>query len=157
MIGTDGVALILSRGDALTLASEQGLDLVEVAPEANPPVAKLMNYSREQFRAQREAKKHKSADHSHEVKEIQLKATIELHDLQTKATAANKFLKKGNRVRVVVILRGRLQQRPEMVDNVLEKFFALLEGTYVAEHRSAGGGRTSVILRPSKPDSLKTA
>jgi translation initiation factor IF-3 len=162
VINSDGTSAgILDLRTALALASGQELDLVEVAPDAKPPVAKILDYAKETFRAQREAKRHKSNDPSHEVKEIQLKVTIEAHDLATKATATCKFLKKGNRVRVVVLLRGRLQQRPEMATAALEKFYSLLDCEYVAEHYTSTNSRISVMLRQvkagEKPARAKTA
>jgi translation initiation factor IF-3 len=150
VIGPDDAKLgELTRSQALTAAAELGLDLVEVAPEAKPPVAKILDYAKERYRGDREARKNRRRDPQHEVKEVQIKPTTDDHDLATKAAAATRFLVKGNRVKVVVTLRGRLQQRPEMADQALERFYGLLGSEFVAEHRSAAGMRISVVLRPS--------
>jgi translation initiation factor IF-3 len=156
VIGPDGESLgILTRSEALLKAEELDLDLVEV--NDTPPVAKLQDYAKEKFRADREMRKHRRVDPQHEVKEIQLKPTTDVHDMATKARAASGFLAKGNRVRVVVLLRGRLVQRPEMGEAALERFYALLEGSFVAEHHSINGNRISVALRPERGTTATTS
>src|ERR1017187_8703548 len=102
VIGADGSSLgVMARNAAMGLAEEQELDLVEVAPDAKPPVAKLMDYAKEKYQADRAAKKNKKRDARAEVKEIQLKPTTDDHDLATKSAAATKFLHRANRVKVV--------------------------------------------------------
>lgn len=148
VIDADGTSLgIIDREVALARAAELDLDLVEVSATSDPPVAKILDYGREQFRAEREAKKHRKTDPAHEIKEIQLRPTTDEHDLATKAKATSKFLNRGNRVRVVVVLRGRLQHRPEMADATLERFYALITEEFVTEHHSRNGTRISVMLR----------
>jgi translation initiation factor IF-3 len=148
VIDSDGTSKgVMRLGDALALADERELDLVEVAPNSDPPVAKILDYGKELFEASRSERKSKS-DPAHEVKELQIKPTTGVSDLAIKAKAAVKFLTKGNRVRVVVVLRGRLQQRPEMGEDALANFMELLDVPFVREHHSVNGSRISILLRP---------
>ena len=151
LIGSDGAALgIVERAEALARAEAEGLDLVEVGPDATPPTCRLLNYSRERFERQRaeRAAQHRSAQ-LHHVSEVQLRPAIADHDLATKAATAERALTKGHRVKVVVVLHGRHVTRPEEADHLYERFFALLSVPYAIESRSAAGNRRVTVLRPN--------
>ena len=108
LIGPDGEQLgIMSSKDAQIRANSLDLDLLCIAPGANPPVCRILNYSKYKFEQQKKAKEAKKNQHIVEVKEVQLTPQIGQHDLETKARAAKKFLEAGNKVKVGVRFRGR--------------------------------------------------
>jgi len=150
VIAPDGSqAGVLDIGEARRRAEAAELDLVEVAPNADPPVCKIMDYAKARFEAERVERDQKRKAHAAAVvKEIQLSTVIEEHDIKIKAAQADKFLAKHNRVRVVVTLKGRTINRPEQADAVLEKFFAQLTEAHTQEDPSRSGRRVTVLLRP---------
>ncbi len=91
---------VISRSEALSLADDRGLDLVNVSPNANPPVCKLLDYGKYRYEQQKREKEAKKKQVSIQVKEIRLSVSIEEHDLNVKAKTATKFLKGGNKVKV---------------------------------------------------------
>ena len=146
LIDDQGVQVgIIPTAAAMAQAAAAGLDLVEVAPDAKPPVCKIVNWSKEQYendKAQRQARRKQQAQHV--VKEVQLKPGIDTHDLATKAQAAERFLAKGAKVRVVVTLFGRLASRPEEADRLLERFYQQLDAqnvNYVLDGPAQRSGR----------------
>lgn len=123
VISADGKQVgILPLNDALAMARNLGVDLVEIAPNANPPVCKLIDYGKfryEQAKKEKESKKHQ---HASKMKEIQLSATIDQHDFQTKLMHAINFLCDDMKVRVMLKFRGREIAHKEIGFNVIEKF-----------------------------------
>ena len=108
VIGNDGSQLgIMSARDAQKLANEQELDLVKIAPQATPPVCKIMNYGKYRFEQAKREKEAKKNQHVVEVKEIRLSLNIDTHDFETKGNQAMKFLKSGNKIKVSIRFRGR--------------------------------------------------
>lgn len=104
----DGEQLgIFKLQDALMKAREMGLDLVEVAPLANPPVCKIIDYGRLRYQQTKREKLHKRSSHQIKIKEIKIKINIDKHDLETKLRHARSFLEDGNKVRFVCLFRGR--------------------------------------------------
>ena len=98
---------IMSLRDALMRAEDAGLDLVEIAPTAKPPVAKIIDYGKFRYHQQKKEKDSKKAQIQIKVKEIKLKPNIDTHDFQTKIKHAREFLVKGNKVRISIMFRGR--------------------------------------------------
>jgi len=153
LIGPDGKQIgIVPLAEALKVAADAELDLVEISPDATPPVCKVLNWSKEQYlkdKEQRAAKRRQQADH--EVKEIQLRPGISDHDLQVRAQSTKRFLDKGAKVRVVVRLHGRLAGRPELVDVVLERLLELVSpddpAAYLDGPASRSGNRITQMLR----------
>ncbi len=123
LIGEDGEQLgIMSSRDALKLAREAQLDLVKIAPTAKPPVCKIIDYGKykyEQVRKEKEAKKKQKIV---EVKEVRLSPNIDVNDLNTKTSAARKFLEKGNKVKVTLRFRGREMAHMQASRHILEEF-----------------------------------
>lgn len=104
---------------ALELAEKAGLDLVEVAPDARPPVVKIMDYGRERYREEKKAKANRKArTHAHQ---LRLTPVIAEHDLDTKRRAAERFLKKGDQVRISVQMRGRQKAHPELARQLIDR------------------------------------
>ena len=132
-------------------ANSYELDLVCVAPTANPPVCKIMNYSKYKFEQQKKLREAKRNQHVVEVKEVQLTPQIGIHDLEVKAKAARKFLESGNKVKVGVRYRGRQLSHPEIGQEVLDKFISMLEGLCVIEKPAVLEGKwLTAVLAPVK-------
>jgi translation initiation factor IF-3 len=127
VISDDGKQLgVLSLGEALTLARSRGVDLVEVAPNATPPVCRLVDYGKfryEQNKREKESKKHQ---HATKVKEIQLSPKIDAHDLEVKVGHAIDFLCEDMKLKVTLKFRGREMAHTEYGFQVIEKFLAMI-------------------------------
>ncbi len=114
---------IVPLSEALSIAEEKGLDLVEIAPQAKPPVCKIMDYGKfkyEMKKKEREARK-KQREHQIEVKDIRMKVRIDDHDLQVKLKHMREFLEDGDKVRVRVRFRGRENAHPELGEKLFQK------------------------------------
>ena len=108
LIGTNGEQLgVMSARDAQKLADEAELDLIKIAPKAQPPVCKIMDYGKFRYEQQKREKEAKKKQHIVETKEIRLSPNVELNDLKTKANNARKFITKGDKVKVTLRFRGR--------------------------------------------------
>ena len=108
LIGADGEQLgIVSSREAQKIADEAGLDLVKIAPNAKPPVCKVIDYGKYRYEQARKEKDAKKKQKTVELKEIRLSPNIEANDLNTKMNAAKKFLAKGNKVKITLRFRGR--------------------------------------------------
>lgn len=114
VIDQDGSNLgVLSLGDALNKAQSAGLDLIEISPMSNPPVAKIADYGKYQYEENKKQKKAKGKVHTTEVKSIQVKIGTGEHDLELKAKKASEWLREGNRVKVDLFLSGRAKYLDE--------------------------------------------
>ena len=123
LIDENGVQLgVVSSREALELAQERELDLVKIAPQANPPVCRIMNYSKYRFDQAKREKEARKKQKIVEVKEVRMTPNTEEHDLNTKVKAAVKFLKNGDKVKVSVRFRGRELSRTEIGRVVLNQF-----------------------------------
>lgn len=112
----------MSSEQALKVAYDKGLDLVMMAPQADPPVCKIMDYGKFRFEKEKREKEAKKKQQVVEVKEIQLSCRIDDHDLETKAKHAHRFLEDGNKVRVVMKFRGREMSHMAIGREIIEKF-----------------------------------
>ena len=127
LIGSNGEQLgRMSSREAYQKAVEADLDLVCVAPNAQPPVCKLLNYGKYRYEQQKKAKESKKNQHTVEIKEIQLTPQIGQHDVDTKAKAARRFLEEGNKVSVRVRYRGRQMSHAELGEEVMNNFIEML-------------------------------
>ena len=123
MIGEDGAQLgIMSSREALKIAEEAGLDLVKIAPTAKPPVCKIVDYGKYRYELARKEKEAKKKQRTIEIKEIRMSPNIDTNDLNTKVSAARKFLTKGNKVKVTLRFRGREMAHTEIGRNLLMDF-----------------------------------
>lgn len=133
------------------MARERQVDLVEVAANANPPVARLMDFGRykyEQSKREREARKHQQHV---ELREVRMKPKIDDHDIDFKVRTAEKLLLEGDKVKVTVMFRGREITHPQIGKNLLDRVVARLETIATVEKPAALEGRhMSVILAPDK-------
>jgi translation initiation factor IF-3 len=134
---------------ALQLAREAGLDLVEVAPQAQPPVCKILDYGKYKFELEkktREARKHQKQIR---IKEIRMQPKIDGHDLEFKTRHVREFLDEGNKVKVTVRFRGRELAHTEFGREVLEKILQMLGDSFTVEKPAQMEGRTmSLLLNP---------
>ena len=123
VIGEEGEPIgIMSSDDALRLAYDKGYDLVLMAPQAQPPVCKIMDYGKYRFERDKKEKETKKKQTTLELKEIQLSCRIDTHDFETKARHAQRFLESGNKVRVVMRFKGREMSHMAIGQEIMEKF-----------------------------------
>ena len=152
VISSDGEQLgILETEEALRQSAEVGLDLVEVAPNADPPVCRIMDYGQykyQQSKRQHEAKKHQKIIH---LKEIKLRPKTEEHDFLFKLKHAIGFMEAGDKVKVTVMFRGREMSHQELGHRLIEKFVARIGEVAIVESPAKMEGRTlSMVLAPKK-------
>lgn len=140
---------IMSSKEALKIAYESDLDLVLIAPQAQPPVCKVMDYGKYCFEKQKREKEAKKKQQTIEVKEIQLSYRIDTHDYETKKNQARKFLTSGNKVRVVMKFRGREMGHMSMGRELLDKFIADTSDVGSCDKKPALDGRIiSMVISP---------
>ncbi len=152
VISQDGQQLgIMSSAEALKIAMNAELDLILIAPQAKPPVCRIMDYSKyryEQTRKERDAKK---KQRTVEVKEIRFSPNIDTNDLNTKSNNARKFLEKGNRVKVTLRFRGREMAHVNATKGVLDEFAQTLADIATVDKPAKMEGRNmSIVLAPKK-------
>ena len=157
VVANDGKQLgLLNLDEALNIAFSQNLDLVKIAPLADPPVCKIMDYGKfkfEQSKKEREAKKNQKTI---DLKEVRLSINIDTNDFNTKVKSALKFLKTGNKVKVCVRLRGRETSRSDSAFTVLEKFKNACEEIGVAEKTAKTEGRNVILIISPKSNEQKS-
>ena len=151
LVGENGEQLgIMSAVDALKMAQERDLDLVKIAPRAKPPVCKIIDYGKyryEQVRKQKEARKKQKIV---ELKEVRLSPNIDVNDMNTKVTAARKFLEKGNKVKVTLRFRGREMAHMQASRYILEDFARKVEDIAVVDKPTKQEGRTLTCVLSAK-------
>lgn len=141
----------MNRRQALEKAFEYSLDILCVAPNANPPVCKILDYGKYRFQAQKKAKEAKKKQHIIEIKEVQLTPQIGENDLKIKARKATEFFQDGNKVKAVVRFRGRQLAHQEVGEEVLNKFISYVEEFAVVEKQPVLEGKLlTAILGPKK-------
>ena len=152
LIGEDGSQLgIMSAQKALEIAEAANLDLVEISPQAKPPVCKIMDYGKYRFEVLKKQKEAKKNQKVIELKEIWLSMTIDIGDLNVKANQTRKFIAAGNKVKVSIRLRGRQNAHSSMGIDVMNKFFELVKENAVMERKPLLEGRNILmILAPQK-------
>lgn len=147
LIGEDGTQLgILPLREALRIAAERGLDLVEVAPSAAPVVCRLMDFGRfkyEQAKKEKEARRHQR---SQDLKEIKLRPRIDTHDLETKVRNARRFLEEGHKLRCTIMFRGREMAHTDRGLQVLDRVTQALEDVGKVEQEPRLEGRNMVMV-----------
>jgi len=149
LIREDGEQGIMSTQEALEMARDQGLDLVEVAPQANPPVVKILNYGKFKFENEKKIRDSKKKQKLLKLKEIRMQPKIDDHDLDFKSKHVREFLADGNKVKVTVRFRGRELAHTELGLDVLKDVLARIEGEYIMDKAPAMEGRfMSMVLSP---------
>ncbi|MFN8667265.1 MAG: translation initiation factor IF-3 [Gemmatimonadaceae bacterium] len=150
VIGADGSQLGIMEVDrALALAEESGLDLVEVAATARPPVVRVMDYGKFKFEQAKQARQAKKKQHVIELKEVKFRPGIEEHDFDTKVRHARRFLGEGNKVKVTLMFRGRQIAHPELGFAVVERVSQQLADIAKTESSAKMEGKSlTMILAP---------
>ncbi|MBO7161663.1 MAG: translation initiation factor IF-3 [Clostridia bacterium] len=141
---------IVTIAQARRLAEESGLDLVEIAPEAKPPVCKVMDFGKYRFEKEKREKEMKKKQQTVELKELQLRCRIDTHDFNTKLNKAHEFLTKGNRVKVLVKFFGREMAHTENGLTLLQKFADACEEQGVVEKPAKLDGRNMIMILAPK-------
>jgi translation initiation factor IF-3 len=143
---------IMTPQEGLKIAQEKGLDLVEVAPNASPPVCKIMDYGKYMYERKKRAREAKKHQRTTELKEIRFKYDIAEHDYQFKLRHAEKFLRSGKRVKISVIFRGREVVHSDLGRKMLERFASDLAHVGNIEQRPRMDGRMMSILLVPNPE-----
>ena len=153
VIGSDGVNRgVLSLTDALKLAEESGLDLIEISPNAVPPIAKVMDYGKFQYEQSKKQKKVKAGAHQTGLKSVQVKIGTSEHDLGIKAKSASEWLREGHRIKIDLFLPGRSKYMEEaFLKERLNRILRLISENYkIAEEHKRGPKGISIIIEKAK-------
>jgi translation initiation factor IF-3 len=152
LIQDDGEQIgIVSIDEARERATDRGMDLVEVAPEARPPVVKMMDYGKYKYEAARAAREARKKQHTIQVKEVKFRPGIADHDYEFKTRHARRFLDEGNKVKLTMMFRGRQVTHPELGLEVLARVTEDLKDIAKVESHPKSEGRTMfMVLAPLK-------
>ena len=151
LIGENGELIgIMSAKEAYKLAQEAELDLVKIAPTAKPPVCKIIDYGKYKYELARKEKEAKKKQKVIEIKEVRLSPNIEDNDLNTKVSAAKKFLEKGNKVKVTLRFRGREMAHMASSKHILDDFAEALSDVCVVEKAPKVEGRSMTMFLTEK-------
>jgi translation initiation factor IF-3 len=152
LVGPNGEQVGIVRiEDALRLAQEADLDLVEVAPQARPPVCKLMDFGKFKYESAQKARESRRNQQLTVIKEQKLRPKIDQHDYETKKGHVSRFLSAGNKVKVTIMFRGREQSRPELGFRLLQKLAdEVSELGYVESSPKQDGRNMIMVLAPHK-------
>ena len=152
VIDDDGEQLgVLPTSEALAMAEERGLDLVEVSPKARPPVCKIMDYGKYMYQLRKRAKEAKKRQHVTIVKEVKMRPKIEPHDYDFKVRHARQFLEAGDKVKVTVNFRGRELAHKELGRRLMERAIEDLDDIANVEVPIRSEGRSMVMVLAAKP------
>lgn len=150
VIDKDGKQVgVIAIQRAMSLAEAAGLDLVEISPNANPPVCKIIDYGKFRYQQTKKEKENKKTQHQVKIKEIKVKPNTDQHDLQFKLKHAREFIEKGNKVRITCMFRGRQMAYPDIGKKVIQQLIDGLADIATAEGTPKLMGRNmSVTLAP---------
>ena len=143
---------VMSPRDALRLAQERDLDLVKVAPQAKPPVCKILDYGKYRFEMQKKEKEARKNQKVVELKEIRLSLNIDTNDFNTKVNQALKFLQQGHKVKVSIRFRGREMAHTNLGIDVEKRFAEALEGKAVIDKQPTLEGRSMMMFLSPSPN-----
>ena len=155
LVGPDGEQIgIVEIAEALKLAQDVGLDLVEIAPTARPPVAKVMDYGKWRYETAQKARESRRNQTNTIIKEMKLRPKIDSHDYETKKGHIVRFLRGGDKVKITIMFRGREQSRPELGFNLLSKLAEDVVTDGVVEFAPKQDGRNMImVLAPTRKKS----
>ena len=156
VIGDDGEPIgTLPTGEALNMARDQDLDLVEVAPAANPPVCRIMDYGKHKYKASKKAHEAKKKQKVIHVKEVKFRPTTDKHDFDFKLRNVHRFLGNGDKAKVVIFFKGREIVHREFGMKVLERVADATQEVAVIEQQAKQEGRTLVMILAPKNTKTK--
>lgn len=154
LVGEEGEQLgIVQLGEALQIAMDKSVDLVEIAPTAKPPVCKLMDYGKYKYEQAKKDKEARKKQRTTELKEVKLRPNIEDHDFETKARNAQRFLTDGDKVKVTIMFRGREITHPDLGKTLCLRLAEFCKAEASIEREPKLEGRNMImILAPAKHD-----
>lgn len=157
LVGTDGEQLgIFNTAEALNLAYNKGLDLVEMAPGATPPVCRIMDYGKYRFEREKKEKESRKKQAVVEIKEIKFSCRIDKHDFETKINHAHRFLQSGNKVKITIIFSGREMNRQSMGYELMEQVAQACEELGTVDKKPSVEGRfMTMFIVPKAPTQNK--
>ncbi len=142
---------VMSTLKAILIAKQKGLDLVEVSPHSKPPVCKIMDFGRYKYQQQKKAQEARKKQKVVEIKEVKVRPKTDEHDISVRIKQARKFLEKGNKIKAVVMFRGREQAHPEKGKEQLMKIYEAVKDLADIEKPARKEGRDMImILAPKK-------
>ena len=141
---------VMQVKDALEMAMEQHLDLVEIAPKAKPPVCRIMDYGKYRYEKQKREKEARKKQKVISIKEVKLRPNIEQHDFDVKLKNATRFLADGDKVKVTIMFRGREMSHPEIGKEILAKFADALKDSVTVERDAKLEGRNMIMILAPK-------
>jgi len=151
VIGADGEQLgIMSRQEALKAAEDAGVDLVEISPNADPPVAKIVDWGKFQYQKMKELQKNRKSNKLSELKQMRLGLKIGANDLEIKLRKIREFLSSGHKVKILVVFKGREMAHKELGYDMIERIVQLLENEAILEQKPQMAGRNLSIVVRSK-------
>ena len=140
----------MSRAEALKVAEEAGVDLVEISPNADPPVAKVVDWGKYQYQKMKELQKNRRSNKSGELKQMRFGLKIGANDLEIKLRKIREFLSEGHKVKILIFYRGREMAHKELGYVLIDRVIALLEDVSVLEQKPQMAGRNLSIVVRSK-------
>jgi translation initiation factor IF-3 len=144
--------------EALRIAEEANLDLVEVAPQADPPVVRVMDYGKFKYEQAKRERESRRGSKQVQLREVRMKVKIDQHDIDFKARTAKKLLEAGDKVKVSVMFRAREITHPEVGRDLLERFYEIVKDTGVRDRPPSMEGRfMSMLLEPVKKAVVREA
>jgi translation initiation factor IF-3 len=154
LIGADGANVgVVPTRQAIAMAEEAGLDLVEISPDAKPPVAKILDYGKFRFQEQKKAAEARKKQKIIEIKEIKLRPMIDDHDYDVKMKAARRFFEEGDKVKVTLRFRGREMDHQDLGHKLLHRVKAELAEVSKVELEPRSEGRQIIMILSSRPKS----
>ena len=141
---------VVATSKALAMAEDADMDLVLISPNQEPPVAKILNYGKYKYELEKKAKEAKKKQHTVDVKEVKVRYKIDTHDYQVRIKNINKFIAQGNKVKIVVMLRGREMQHSNLAFGLANKFMEDLVGDTIAVEKKPQleGRNVTLFLAP---------
>jgi translation initiation factor IF-3 len=156
LIDEDGSQLgIVPTREALATARDKGLDLLLVQPDANPPVARILDYGRHKFEADKRERENKKKHHIVDVKEIKMRYKIEDHDYQVKVRSGQKFLNDGDKIKVLILLRGREMQHKDLAMSLMHRFANELKDLGLVDREPRIEGKSVIMILSPIPQKGK--
>ncbi|MCP4131345.1 MAG: translation initiation factor IF-3 [bacterium] len=150
LVGEEGEAVVISVDAALDMAQNRGLDLVEISPNQDPPIVKIIDYSKFKFEQQKMLKEAKKKQKVIHIKEIKLRPAIDAHDFAHKVKRARGFLEKGDKVKFTLMFRGREMVHPELGFEVMKRILNELEEIAITEKKPSQEGRNITMVMSLK-------
>lgn len=152
MVDSDGTQLgIMPLKQAMELAEQKNLDLVKIAPQAKPPVCKIIDYGKFRFEQAKREKEQRKNQRVVEIKEVRLSLNIDTHDFETKKNHAVRFISEGNKVKASIRFRGREMGHPELGQEIMNKFADAMSEVANVEKAPKLEGRTMLMFLTPKP------